>query len=477
MFPMVLRYTSFLLYRVVPSQLLPPTYEALVVWSGVLFNNLFCLIVSTLALYDLTNHIGIVTTERSYDDSTTTTTKRHDKVSVAVCLVFGVWNPAYVFFATNYSESFFAMTTLLGYVCMQRSSFYSNTISRRHSGWWWLMGIVCWMIGSYTRSNGTVHCLWIFQDGVARILRDSRLIHQQQKQQRQYDCSSSSGATRSSSTASTTNSRGTMVHILWIFLRSILGIILVALPVRYHDWRGYQRHCNSKVPIQPTWCTKNIQNQGIVSSLIFGSSHSLYRYIQEKHWNVGFFRYYQWKQIPNFLLAAPILMLSVGGACLWIYWSLVVNFGKGKMPSTVSMIFWSWPIDALVESVEQTSREAATFARVKKTKRNHKDSLLSRDALVDNPLLLGQYAILAVLALVGIVIAHVQISTRMICSTSPALIWFITYCLLAPPSNEAARSGTSPILPPSYLGQIVWYYTALFMLLGVVLHVNFLPWT
>ena len=53
--------------------------------------------------------------------------------------------------------------------------------------------------------------------------------------------------------------------------------------------------------IQPEWCTTRNSNDDIISSLIFGSSFSLYRYIQDKHWDVGFFRYYQWKQIPNFL--------------------------------------------------------------------------------------------------------------------------------------------------------------------------------
>ena len=488
MYPIVLTYISLILYRILPSQLLPPTYEALVVWSGVLFNNLFCLIVSTLALYNLTTtttatcqshiHRHDVRNHDGNDNNKTVVEMQQqqqqeqqqhdDRVALAVCLVFGIWNPASVFFVTNYSESFFAMTTLLGHVCIQRS----NTSKLIHitSIGWWILGIICWMIGSYTRSNGQVHCLWIFQDGLAHILYSFRLL-QQQNQRRQHQESSSSDRNESSSSSSSEISTSTtttaiIIRIFWIVFRSVLGIFLVALPVRYHDWRGYQRHCNNDMSIYPEWCTTRNSNDGLISSLIFGSSFSLYRYIQDKHWNVGFFRYYQWKQIPNFLLAAPILILSVAGACCWIYWSLM-KFGKGKLPSKISIIVWSWPIGALVDSVSETKVTS------------------DRNSLVHNPLLLGHYFILAILALVGLVIAHVQISTRMICSTSPAIIWFITYCLLAPSNNVGGKTtsvdnlsqASSPVLPPSRTGKIIWFYTSLFMLLGVILHVNFLPWT
>ena len=35
-----------------------------------------------------------------------------------------------------------------------------------------------------------------------------------------------------------------------------------------------------------------------------------YSYIQQKHWGIGLLNYYQVKQIPNFLLAAPVVTLS-----------------------------------------------------------------------------------------------------------------------------------------------------------------------
>jgi len=110
------------------------------------------------------------------------------------------------------------------------------------------------------------------------------------------------------------------------------------------------------------------------------------------------------------------------------------------------------------------------------------------DLLLKNPRLLGHYAILGILAAIGLVVAHVQISTRMICSTSPAIFWFIAYCMMSKPPNTTRSNNSkdqehvdekypSSVLPRNFVGRLVWYYALLFMLLGVILHPNFLPWT
>lgn len=40
-----------------------------------------------------------------------------------------------------------------------------------------------------------------------------------------------------------------------------------------------------------------------------------YSYIQSVYWKVGLFRYWHWKQIPNFLMALPTIWLSIKSIC------------------------------------------------------------------------------------------------------------------------------------------------------------------
>jgi phosphatidylinositol glycan class V len=454
LFPWIIRQFSLFLFYALPSQLLPPTFESLVALSGLLFNNFICLIVATMALYELTI---LVMTRKEHPITRLQQEQQQQQqqensnhyVATVVCLVFGIFNPAIVFFATNYSESFFATTTFLGHVCIERSTDNHKNIL------WWLMGICCWMIGSYTRSNGTLHCLWLLQHGLARIilLLRNRSIHQHAK--------------------TTATNLAFLFRTIIIGIQSIVGAFFVALPVRYHDLKGWERHCVDAAEVRPEWCNRS--NEG---SSVLKSSFSLYSHVQGKHWNVGFFRYYEWKQIPNFLLAAPILMLSAAGVYRWIYWSLVTDYGRGKIPSSYRMILFRWPLHTLSESVSCNGCVADSKGIVDSSTPPSMSninsmseivsSLSSRDLLIENGRLLGHYAILAVLTLIGLVIAHVQISTRMVCSTSPAIIWFISFCLLKPSEKEGSVSR---------LSQLVWLYVVLYMLLGVILHVNFLPWT
>ncbi len=415
MFPWAMQQFAFFLYKTLPAQVLPPTFEGLVVFAGMLFNNFVCSTVSILALYSLTTGAMANSSGKPREQNN----HRHS-IAVAVCLVFGVWNPALVFFATNYSESFFAASTILGHFCIQQSK-------RKNSILLWFAGIACWMVGSYTRSNGTLQCLWLLQDGLALVL----LLHRK--------------------------SNASVGRSIAICIQSILGAGLVALPVRYHDWKGWERHCVISEK-QPLWCSYN------------GSSFSLYRHIQDKHWNVGFFRYYELKQIPNFLLAAPILILSITGVYRWIYWSLITVHGKGKAPSSYKNILVGWPVNALSESVSIASESSKT---------SYQSTLSSESRLLlQNPLLLGHYAILSILAFLGLTIAHVQISTRMICSTSPAIIWCIAQSIVQSSSmeDEGKSHGLFSWVAKNQ-SKIVWVYVSLFMFLGVILHVNFLPWT
>ena len=521
MFPCVIRTLALWYASSMPTflrpYLVPPTFEGTVTLMGYLFNNIACSIVIILCMYELTpsslcaakgNIISTVGSDYEYtqkekdhnhrsnkSDSSTTISSLPDPQHTAwvTCIVVGLWNPATVFFASNYSESFFCATTLVGHVCMQNMKHQQRLQLQRqlqgHRGmeiFWWILAILSWMIGSYTRSNGTIHCLWLIQDSIA----ESIFL---------YD-------TNRRSQHRTTSIINLVPSMMMIIGRCIIGVALVAFPVRYHDWNGYHRHCSNYIHkdsngLEPDWCHyldgevgSNIKNS--TGAMIFGKHgifrmpFSLYGYVQEKHWNVGLFRYYTFNQIPNFLLATPVMVICFAGVFSWIYWSLVVDYGKGKLPTSMYMLLVGWPLYALPESVSFSSSVNSTMST-----KNHapEDGSLSLEVssssyLVHNPRLLGHYAILSVLGLVGLLIAHIQISTRMIFSSSPAIWWFLTYCMLLPPPSSSSSSSDDEsdlnktketLLRSRIPATNVWCcgYCILFMILGIILHVNFLPWT
>ena len=457
MFPWIIQQFSLYIYLILPAELSPPTYESLVVFAGMCLNNLICTTVTTLALYHLTTFLV-----ESREVGKINENGKHHRhfVAAVVCLVFGVWNPALVFFATNYSESFFAASTILGHHCIQRSKSNCRTML-------WFAGIACWMIGSYTRSNGAIHCLWLLQDVLARV---SLLLCHKRSTDQQCEFKVNARISRVF----------LLCQVITICIQNIMGAILVYFPARYHDFMGWKRHCvNSGV--RPSWCSYGFENQ-----FVLNSSFSLYRHVQAKHWNVGLFHYYRWEQIPNFILAAPILALGMLGVYRWIHWALTIYFFKDKVLSAHQKLFTEWPVHALSESVSVSSESIVVYS----SKYGQTKAFTHSHLLLENPSMLGYYAVLAIVTFLGLTIAHVQISTRMICSTSPAIIWFISYCILTLPPNTSHENICTQKFKENMLRKnrlfcfivenrqkLLWFYAGLFMFLGATLHVNFLPWT
>jgi phosphatidylinositol glycan class V len=301
---------------------------------------------------------------------------------MASCLVFAI-NPASVFFSSAYSESLFAMCTFGGHALLARGMVTA--------------AVVPWTAASYARANGTINSAWLLLRGISSAL----------------------------------NGKSILDGLLRLLYHIILAGV-VALPVRYHDIQGYDLHCSSSQEFQPTWCEED------------RTTFSLYSWTQRRHWNVGFLRYYQWKQVPNFLLAAPILFLGFWAAYLWID-SSMKDYVKDKRMSLKLLVPWAF--ESLRRSIPPSQP--------------HSSQDNGEELLLKNPYLLGHYAVLAAVCLVGLTIAHIQISTRLICSSCPAMIWFLT----------------DRVIKSDRLGQAVLAYCGLYILLGVILHVNFLPWT
>lgn len=439
LFPLIIRFTTGLLIKSIPHNLLPSTYEATIAITAVIINML-AFAVAAVSLYDLTMFVSMrnnLTTTK--EDETNIKTINYCEISKTTAELFCV-NPAGVFFTSAYSESVFAMLTFAGHAIAARGMYYNASLKIRSAdptesdnrlgSWFWVLSTLLWALASYVRSNGTFSSIWWMLIGIGQC---SSYIY----------------------TAMSTNGNVSITVItaqcvLTLCCYSILALV-VAAPVFYHDKRGYRFHCvesNSSAFNNPEWCIEEEDS----------TKFSLYAYVQRKHWNVGVLRYYELKQIPNFILAMPILILSFGAAACWIATSWKRHIARGgqgcKNCINLKKLFW-WAFQALSSS----SASVDSISKASNTSQ-----------LLLGPSCLPYYAILAGFALVGTFVAHVQISTRLICSSCPALYWFVTMLITNEQQNDKQREN---ILAT----HAIWIYFGVYNILGIIMHVNWLPWT
>ncbi|XP_004678718.1 PREDICTED: GPI mannosyltransferase 2 [Condylura cristata] len=251
-----------------------------------------------------------------------------------------------------------------------------------------------------------------------------------------------------------------------------LSLLTLGLPFALFQYYAYSQFCRpgSARPIPepflqlavnksyrtvdgnaPPWCTWELP--------------LAYSYIQDIYWNVGFLRYYELKQVPNFLLAAPVTVLVA-----WATWTYVTTH----------------PWLCLTLGMRRN--------KISETLEKPEPGFLSPRVFV--------YLVHAVaLLLFGGLCMHVQVLTRFLGSSTPVVYWFPAHLLqdqepllrsletvpgkpLAgdpPPGQKVPRNSIMGLLfnwkTCSPVTQCILGYFLTYWLLGLLLHCNFLPWT
>lgn len=156
-----------------------------------------------------------------------------------------------------------------------------------------------------------------------------------------------------------------------------------------------------------------------------------YAYVQARYWNVGFLRYYTIKQLPNFALALPITFLILKCGCEFIY--------------------------------HHSNMICYPFLPNEKCKR-----FLPRGAFV--------FVVHAMfLVIFNFLCINVQVSTRILCSSSPVLYWYCAHVFRDVPVNDLLTFKNRVRL--SVLQSFIKYYFIIYFVVGTVLFCNFFPWT
>ena len=147
---------------------------------------------------------------------------------------------------------------------------------------------------------------------------------------------------------------------------------------------------------------------------------NVYAFVQDHYWNVGFLRYYTVEQIPNFILASPVLVSS-----LYALYQYVKTL-----------------------RIKAMAAEGVTKGGVYGTR--------ARPHVV----------VWGLMALIALLVMHVQVATRFL-SVCPALYWNVV--------SEGKRRRGGGVTDE--VQRAICVYAVTFSLLGTLMFPTFYPWT
>ncbi|BGP42506.1 ER membrane glycoprotein subunit of the GPI transamidase complex-like protein [Rhodotorula kratochvilovae] len=177
----------------------------------------------------------------------------------------------------------------------------------------------------------------------------------------------------------------------------------------------YREYCPSPAGDLRPWCTEG-----------HGMS---YGWVQREYWDVGLFRYWKLLQLPNFVLAAPVLALSLVAS-----YSFYARSPRAVIALTLPFLPLSPVPSAPAPDRPLTAPPPAALSALTPIMHLHTATTLL--------LLLS---------------AHVQIALRL-CATQPVMWWYAAELLAAPPSSRRAWWGRAW---ERYVGVWGWIAVAL----------------
>ncbi|EAZ20567.1 hypothetical protein OsJ_36176 [Oryza sativa Japonica Group] len=335
------------------------------------------------------------------------------RASVLFC-----FNPASVFYSSLYSESLYALFSLGGV-------FYVFTGA--------IIAMIMLALSGSARSNGALNAgYFCFQ----------ALLHA-------YDAAFQKKQPMLAVQVLVTGFLRSVFVFIPFFAFQAYGYLNICLHGNMEELRPW---CKSKVPL-------------------------LYGFIQSHYWGVGFLRYFQVKQLPNFLLASPVLSLAVYSIVHYTKMlrqlfesnsihELIVATVEGRSIEA----YKSSDVDTVLKSKVSTNvTNKAQGNAVAKRRKSVATETDSNDQIIEVnkdvcPIVVLPFILhLAFMTFTAFFVMHVQVSTRFL-SASPPIYWAASHILVSPSSSKR-------------WGNIICAYFIAYILLGSLLFSNFYPFT
>lgn len=253
--------------------------------------------------------------------------------------------------------------------------------------------------------------------------------------------------------------QNTILSFVTVFLKVFSILIIIAFHFGLMQVYNYYLFCFQKNFNFPDF----IKDYAIKNDLIMAGNRTndssspwcssnfpvSYSYVQEHYWNVGYLNYYEFKQIPNFLLAMPIILIILVNAFKFFLRNQAYCYRLG--------IF------------------------------NLRPSVLRTTAVSDQ----NQFVFIAhavVLTLFCILFIHIQVTTRLMASSSPMLYFFCANFFIKTTAShkknddkmkhqETTAVNIFDVKRLNWTQKIIVYYFLGYYSLGTILFSNFLPWT
>lgn len=241
-----------------------------------------------------------------------------------------IFNAAVVQLSAMYTEAPFAFFTFSG--------LYAFYCKRQ------FIASLCWALAASTRSNGVVLIGFFAYDLLSTIFKETSTLKVIQK----------------------------------IIFTAVYSLISVSGFLAFQFY-AFKTFCLIENPTRP-WCKWTIPN--------------IYSFVQKEYWNVGFLNYFRFKQIPNFLVATPMIIICCTAVYLYFDYDHIRFLSLGLTQSN------------------------------KKIRRTSKTRLPFFDGCV-----LPHIYLLIFMLFTNIFIAHVQIITRVF-TFMPVVYWFMAHIMM-----------------------------------------------